>query len=856
MIKLRSLFRRLRCSLGLGLLTCLLVTTVVPALTQHPATRSIAQPSATGAALLDRGRRLYDSGRLSEAAQLWQQAAAAFATKGNRSQQALSLTYLSLTYQDLGEWDDAATAIDKALSQLNDTAPATRIRARALNAQASLQLARGQTQAALETWQHAETAYETTDDSMGVLGSQINQAQAMQVLGLYRRSQTRLESINRQLQQRPDSELKVAGLRSLGITLQMVGNLQRAREILEQSLNIAKSLDIPGETSATLFSLGNTARALRDYEAAFEYYRQAEAIAPTELARIEAQINQFGLLVETGDNDRAKDEFAPLQARLDTLTPSRMSAYARVNLAENALAIARQSDVTIDSSQIAQLLASAIRQARQLNDTRAEAYALGHLGHLYELLSQWDEARDLTQQALKLAQEINANDIAYRWQWQLGRILDRQQNRREAIALYREAVNTLDTLRSDLVAVNPDVQFSFRQSVEPVYRQLVALLVQSDNGGPPSQKNLKQARDTIEALQLAELDNFFRDTCAQPEPTQIDRVDPTAAVIYPIILSDRLAVVVSIPGQPLIYHETVLSEAEIDSTLEQLLQSFNPAFPDPIRLQLSQQVYDWLVRPIEVELAQNQIETLVFVPDGAFKNLPMSALYDGEQYLIERYQVAIAPGLQLLEPRSLATQQLRALMAGLTESRQGYASLPEVATEVNRVAATLPSQVFLNGEFTEENLAKQIARSPFQIVHLATHGQFSSDPEQTYILTWEDRLQVKELERLLQSRQYGETVPIELLVLSACKTAQGDDRAALGLAGIAVRSGARSTIATLWSVKDKSTALLMSQFYDALVQPNTSKARALRQAQLLMLEEMEYRHPFYWSPFVLVGNWL
>ncbi len=855
MIKLRSLFRRFSRRLGLGLLTCLLVITVVPALTQHPATVSIAQPSATGSALLDRGRRLYDSGRLSDAAQLWQQAAAAFATEGNRSQQALSLTYLSLAYQDLGQWDNAATAIDEGLSSLNDTAAAS-IRARALNAKGSLQLARGQTQAALETWQHAETAYKTADDELGALGSQINQAQALQVLGLYRRSQTLLEGINRQLQQRPDSELKVAGLRSLGITLQVVGNLQQAREVLQQSLEIAQSLNLPGETSATLFSLGNTERALNNADAAFEYYRQAEAIAPTKLARLEAQINQFGLLVETGEYQRAQDRLASLRSRLDTLPPSRMSIYAGVNLAENAMKIARQSQVPIDSSNVAQLLATAIRQSRQLNDTRAEAYALGHLGHLYEQLQQWESARDLTQQALKLAQEIDADDIAYRWQWQLGRVLERQQNRPEAIALYREAVRTLDTLRSDLVAVNPDVQFSFRESVEPVYRQLVALLVQSENGKPPSQKNLKQARDTIEALQLAELDNFFRDTCAQPEPAQIDRVDPSAATVYPIILSDRLAVVVSIPGQPFIYHETVLSEAEIDSTLEQLLQSFNPAFPDPIRLQLSQQVYDWLVRPIEAELAQNQIETLVFVPDGAFKNLPMSALYDGEQYLIERYQVAIAPGLQLLEPRSLATQQLRALMAGLTESRQGYASLPEVATEVNRVAATLPSQVFLNGEFTEENLAKQIDRSPFQIVHLATHGQFSSDPEQTYILTWEDRIQVKELERLLQSRQYGETVPIELLVLSACKTAQGDDRAALGLAGIAVRSGARSTLATLWSVKDESTALLMSQFYDVLVQPNTSKARALRQAQLLLLEETEYRHPFYWSPFVLVGNWL
>jgi CHAT domain-containing protein len=142
------------------------------------------------------------------------------------------------------------------------------------------------------------------------------------------------------------------------------------------------------------------------------------------------------------------------------------------------------------------------------------------------------------------------------------------------------------------------------------------------------------------------------------------------------------------------------------------------------------------------------------------------------------------------------------------------------------------------------------------VIHLATHGQFSSKAEETFLLTWDGRIKVKDLDRLVRSRERENTNPIELLVLSACQTAAGDNRAALGLAGLAVRSGARSTLATLWSVRDQSTAEFMAEFYRELTQTDVSKAEALRQAQLALLKKPKYEHPFYWAPFVLVGNWL
>jgi CHAT domain-containing protein len=234
----------------------------------------------------------------------------------------------------------------------------------------------------------------------------------------------------------------------------------------------------------------------------------------------------------------------------------------------------------------------------------------------------------------------------------------------------------------------------------------------------------------------------------------------------------------------------------------------------------------------------------------------MAALYDGQKYLIEKYNIALAPGLQLLQPQPLERQHLKGLLGGLSEARQGFSALPAVAFEVNQIESQIPTQVLLDRTFTSTTLQSQLNSAPFPVIHLATHGRFSSKAEDTFILTWDDRINVKQLDTLLRSREQGNLNPIELLVLSACQTATGDQRAALGLAGLAVRSGARSTLATLWSVNDRSTAFFMVEFYQRLGQPGVTKSQAVRSAQLALLKQSQYEHPYYWAPFILLGNWL
>jgi CHAT domain-containing protein len=741
--------------------------------------------------------------------------------------------------------------------------------AQTLNAQGQQQLEQGNPTAALATWQQAEALYRSLGDLIGVIGTQFNQAKALQALGFYQRAKTLLEQLRTALAQQPDSSLQANVLLSLGNVLRIVGELDTSETLLKQSLAIAERLGSRPDQQAARLHLGNIELARQQPEAALRWFEQAAAEAsPVQLT---AQLRQLNVLLQLDRPSEAVALLSQLQARLAALPPSQRRIYGQIELAASILGIQTASFRGQDSRQekvsgfaadpqagreAARLLATAVQQAQQTGDRRAESYALGRLGQLYERTQQQAEAQRLTQQALILAEAANAPEIAYQWQWQLGRLLKAQGNQSGAIAAYTQAVATLRSLRQDLVAVGQDVQFSFREQVEPVYRELVDLLLTPSPTVPVSQAHLKQAREVIESLQLAELNNFFREACLEDQPRQVDNIDPTAAVIYPIILRDRLEVILSLPGQPLRHYTTQRPQADIEAGIQQMQRSFRVTSFATERLAAAQQLYQWLIQPAADQLAQQGIQTLVFVLDGSLRNLPMAALYTGTQYLIEQYRIAITPSLQLLSPRSLAPDEIRVLVGSLSQAISGFSPLPGVEQEVQRIQQQLKATVLMNQAFTTPALATQIQTAPFSVVHLATHGQFGSQAKDTFLVTWDRRLNVNDLQTLLTQRNVVNATPIELLVLSACQTAQGDKRAALGMAGMAVRSGARSTLATLWTVNDQSTAVFISQFYQTFTKPGITRAEAVRQAQLALLKQPNFSHPYYWAPFILVGNWI
>jgi len=833
------------------------------------------------------GAVLFGAGLFAEAADVWARSAQMFAQQGDRTRQATTLSNLALAYQALGEIDRANNAIAQAFTRLTSETPLPL--AKIWNTQGNLYLQQSQAASALEAFEKAAVYYRQANNIAGELRSQINQAQALQSLGYYRRALLLVGDLSPSIHERPNTLVKVAGLRLLGDLQRAVGDLEASAETLEEGLEIAQFL--AGEPLADEFSsapsdnvskstapivqlflsLGNTAEAADELEKAMNYFLSAAAIADTTELQVRSQLSQLSLRSAQGDHSQARTLTAQIQASLDRLPVGRTSLNIRLALARQQLGLLVSHDEANPFSEadivqtVAQHLAVAQRQAAQLEDTRAGSYALGYLGELYAYQQQPAEAKKALRQALALTGNAGANpDLAYQWHWQLGQIEQSEENIGEAIAQYESAVADLQALRGNLIVIAPDLRFDFREQVEPVYRGYVDLLLKStDHATGDKSANLLKARQTIESLQLAELENYFQEPCV-PVTQQLDSVIETAAapaaVIYPVILPDRTEIVLKLPQQPLKQYTAFVSQPELEALLARLQRNLRlPYTLNAVRTDAAQ-LHSWLIEPLEADLASSQIDTLVFVLDGFLRSIPMAVLYDGHQYLLEKYSIALAPGLQLVDPRPLERQQLATLIAGLSEPPQsGFSQLPFVIDEVASVQKAAPSRVLLNETFTKTNLETAINNTAYPLVHLATHGQFSADPSETFILAWDKRIQVNELNRMLRQSEQNRQAAIELLILSACETAVGDKRAALGLAGVAVQAGARSTLASLWNLDDQSGALFSDYFYQELANPDISKAQALRNAQISILGDADgsaYQHPLYWAPYVLLGNWL
>jgi CHAT domain-containing protein len=267
-----------------------------------------------------------------------------------------------------------------------------------------------------------------------------------------------------------------------------------------------------------------------------------------------------------------------------------------------------------------------------------------------------------------------------------------------------------------------------------------------------------------------------------------------------------------------------------------------------------QEIYNLLLSPIKRYLPSTG--HLIFILDSYFQNLPISLLHDGEKYLVTNYSISLSSTSQFYKKQDFPKDSLKALVAAIylpnPKFSDKFTPLPEVKAEIQNIREnTVSTLELINSQFTSSHFQQKIKQPP-PIVHISSHAQFSSDPEQTFILAWDSLINLNKLDNMFK-RQNPESL-INLLVLSACQTAKGDRRSALGIAGLAVQSGARSTIASLWLVNSESTTQLMSKFYQGM-RDGLSKSEAIRQAQLSLLSDPKYSHPYYWAGFILVGAW-
>lgn len=516
-----------------------------------------------------------------------------------------------------------------------------------------------------------------------------------------------------------------------------------------------------------------------------------------------------------------------------------------------------------DTAQAGRLAAHAFREALaeagERGDSRALALADGGLANLYEQQARLDDAHALNRQALFYVHQGYHPEIEYLRHWQQARLLRAEGKTVQAIAAFRAAIDTLDEVRSRLNEGYRLRTLDFDTQIRPVYYGLADLyLLQAAAAGEARQNLLKDAVDAVEQMKTAELQNYFRNEClVRVDPQEGEARFSDTALVYPLPLADRLEVLVGIDG---VWRQLEPRAVDAD-TVNHTAATFRRTVQDRSGgafLQPAAQLYDWLIRPALAELRAREIGTLLFLPDGALRQIPPAALYDGKAFLIEEFAVVTAPSLGFLDPTPLDWHNSGMLVAGLSDAVQNYPPLPGVVKEVETIQKLTRSDVIFNREYTTASLENKLraAADGYSVLHLATHGEFDADPNYTYVLTYEEKMRMDQLDEIVGLGNYRKQ-PLELLVLSACKTAVGDDRAALGLAGVAIQAGARSAVASLWFVDDEATKLTMQGFYRELfTAEGTTKARALQKVQKSLLEQSRYRHPAYWAPFLLIGNWL
>lgn len=424
----------------------------------------------------------------------------------------------------------------------------------------------------------------------------------------------------------------------------------------------------------------------------------------------------------------------------------------------------------------------------------------------------------------------------------------------------------------------------------------MALAVASIAGMPVQAQTLSEKVLNMERGLEQEFENYFGEDLAEvTQPPEAiaqtlarigEETGTKPAVLWVIPREDHLHLVLITPGgEPVVKDLYEVSSANLRRTVD-LFHLEMHSSPTEVKMTAAQQLYDWMIRPYATDYLEAEgIDTILFCLGNGVRSIPLAALHDGEQFLIEKYSVTRIPAFNLIQTDYVELQRGQVLAMGASEFQELNA-LPAVPTELSSVMRELrdarPVEAqwsgasFLNQEFTLSNLQQRVETDLPNVVHLATHAVFRpGEPENSYIQFWDTQLSLSEVQDV------GWNSPsLELLVLSACRTAIGDDEAELGFAGIALRSGVKTVLASLWNVSDEGTLALMSEFYNQLGQTST-KAEALRQAQLRMLRGevqvegnqlllsrgsvplptelseaaiTDLSAPYYWASFTLVSS--
>ena len=538
---------------------------------------------------------------------------------------------------------------------------------------------------------------------------------------------------------------------------------------------------------------------------------------------------------------------------------------------------------------IQRLLQNALQFAKEKKDIRMISFAHALMGKLYERSENFDEAISSIRKALFLASQNNWPVLEYLWQHQMGKFIMKKDelNIDAAQKAYKAAIDILHSRQAlqdekifkaqDKINMIPGIFQTFYKGIrnrnnifetkiKPLYLDFAETFLKkaTQNNIDISKKELIAFRNIHEKMKIIELQDYFQDEWLMVFLEQFEKLkklpDQTA-MLYTVPANNSLLLLLTLSDDILYFN------IPIDyNRLKRMIYNFSKYLINKSDryLYYAKKLHTVLIHPIQKELHENNIHTLIIASDDVLRLVPFSALRDGNSFLIERYALVTVPSIPLTDTKAFNKKEMKVILSGLSN---GEPSLPFVKNEINTIEQIIDKKiVLLNDQFTEQKLTNYLKDESFNVCLIATHANFSSEPENFYIQTFDTnnsntykKTTMNRLEKILKHRiAIGK--PLDLIIFSACETVYSDKKAMSGIAGMAVKAGVRSVMATLQPIADEPASLIITDFFRQLkvneFDDNFSKAMALQNAQKKMIDHNKYQHPGYWAPFVIIGNWL
>ncbi|WP_049561332.1 CHAT domain-containing protein [Limnoraphis robusta] len=812
-------------------------------------------------------------GNYNRALSLHQQALAILQELNQKSPQALVLNNIGIVYSRQGNYPNALEYNQKALAisrEFGDRYIESRIL-----------LSLGVVYQNLSQYSQAQKFFQEALNIQKEIGAQIGVGQTLNSIGaiyytlgqfnealkFYQQALTLREEIG-------DIAGTAQALNNMGLVYEVQKQYNKALEFYQQSLKIRQEIgERPGEGNS-LNNIGFIYNINQQYTQALEVYQQALIIRQTLGDRFgeATTLNNLGLVYNNLENQTEAlvayqqalgifQEIANPEGERSTLS-SMGEIFDKQNKVELAIIFYKKS-VNVTEAIRQNISGLSTEQQQSYTGTVADTYR-----RLADLLLQQNRVLE-AQQVLDLlkVQELDEylNNVRGNNQTSEGiELLPQEQQAYQEYTQIQNQIVQLGTELNELRIISPEER-SPEQNRRIVELENIQQQVRQDFNNfienPEVQAKLQQLSQTTggQNLDLPNLNRLQR---------QLRQIEPTAVLLYPLILENRVELILVTPFNPPIHRSVTIERKVLNQVIVDFrLDIVRPSVPlNQVKIS-AQRLYEILIKPLEGDLTQANAKTIIYAPDSVLRYIPISALHDGNQWLIERFNINNITAASLTDLSSQDSKELRVLAGAFSSgnyqvqvgSRQfSFDGLTYAGLEVQNIAKRVPqTTTLINREFNRNAVIPFL--NDHTIVHLATHAAFvPGQPEDSFILLGDgDRLTLREIETL--------NLPnVTLVILSACQTAVGgqlgNGEEILGLGYQMQQAGVLATIASLWIVNDQGTQVFMEAFYNALLSGKYTKAEALRQAQVNLsqnlIQDNRFSHPYYWAPFILIGNGL